>query len=189
MKRMNIAGLCLVAVCATSAISVASASAALEFTATAMGSLAGSAMSNQIFTTSAGTVECTGLKLSAGEAELKASSQNATIKYEGCTAFGFVGAEISPAEYEFKINGEVKILKAITIKATSACTSTVPAQTVKTVKYINRIVGGKMVVEIETAVTGIESSGKGFLCEYATEKKGTYTGTSLVLLPSGNILA
>jgi hypothetical protein len=136
MRKISIAGLCLVAVIALSGMSAGSALAALEFKSTVNGNLFASAKQTQVFTTKAGTVECTKLKIEKGVAELKPSTQKATIKYENCTAFTFIGATISPAEYEFNINGKVKVLKTIKIEA-AGCVSTVEPQEIGTVKYNN----------------------------------------------------
>lgn len=182
MRTLKTFGVALVAIFALAAVVSASASAA-SFLATKTGKLTGEKLQTQVFKTKGGTVECTTLKVSSGEVtELMTETQLATIKYENCTAYGIVKAEISPAEYLFMANGEVGIKKAITIKATG-CEITVPAQTVSSVAYKNSGEG----IEIVPSVTNIESSGTGITCTYSTEKEGTYKGTSFTELEGGKI--
>jgi hypothetical protein len=189
MLRVRTIGLALVAVLAMSAVAAASASAH-EFVATASGeTITGSAKENQVFTTKAGKVTCTALKVTSGKTTgTKAKTQVATIGYEKCTAFG-LEAKITAAEYEFNAEigpgtpKNVKILKAITITA-PLCTVTVPVQTVGEVTYKNVTSGTKKEIELVPNVTGITSSGSGLACSYASESKGTYTGTSLVSVPN-----
>lgn len=191
---------------AMSVAGVASASAA-EFNASKAGLLSAKvvagAAGKQVFKTSAGNVECTALTAEGKIAEGKKQTQNATVKYENCTAFGDE-ATVSLAEYEFNANGSVKVLKAITVEAevegVTECTVTVPAQTIlddeinpangvfqEGVEYAN--LSGKMKL-IPEPVEGIESEGKGKICEYnelGAAAKGTYTGESEVTNSGGSI--
>ena len=168
---------------------VASASAA-QFKSSGAGSLSAKALETQVFTTSAGKVECNALtatgSIPAGEKE----TQAAVVKYEECTAFG-EPAEISPAHYTFNADGNVTITEPITIKVnvfgSEVCKVTVEDQTVGTVGYENLSNGN---IKLVPNVTGIASSGSGSLCEYnetGSAAKGTYTGASEVHNSGGTI--
>jgi hypothetical protein len=169
-------------------VAAGSASAASEFIAGTTGaSLVAKALETQVLTTKAGEVKCPALKASAGKTSgPKASTLTITIHYEECTVIGFP-ATVSSAEYE--LNAEigpvtpknVKILKAITISS-SACTITVPAQTVGEVHYKN---GTGIEVLPNPNITGITSSGKGLVCSYASESNGTLVGKSLISAAGG----
>jgi hypothetical protein len=199
MKRFKILGLVFVLVLALTAVSAATALGA-DFEASEKSKLVAKvtagAGGEQVFTTAAGKVICKVLKATKGESKVGLSkTQVVTIKYESCKAFG-LAATISEAEYEFmagkekgttgKGEGTVKVLKPITIKATSLCTVTVPVQEVGQITYTN-LASGKE-IELETAVTGIKSKGEGSACTYAEEAKGTYVGKSIVSLAGGGTL-
>jgi hypothetical protein len=183
MTRIRLVGLALVAVCAISVTTAASAGANPLFLSTALGKLLAKALATQKFVTHAGTVECTTLTANGSVKSLASATQLAIISYAGCKAFG-LAATVSPAEYEFNANGTVLVRKPITIKATG-CLVTVPAhQTLGPVQYLNKPAGE---IEIEPNVTGITSSGSGVACEYEIESKGTYIGNSLVAVEGGKL--
>jgi hypothetical protein len=172
-----------VAVFALSVVGVASASAA-EFTASANGELLGKATSTQIFTTGAGTVECT-TAATKGNVVTASKEQEVTVTYGNCKAFKLVGAEISPATYLFTSNGEVHIKGTITIKVPLAgCSVTVGEQTVKSVSFAN---AGTSNITETSAVTGITSKGSGGICGGANTT-GTYSGTSEISRVGGGTL-
>ncbi len=182
MRMIRMAGLASCAVLMLGATFASSAFAGL-FDASKEGKLKGKALSTQVFTTKAGKVECTKLSVEGNVTKLVSETQVVTVKYESCTAFGFVAATISPAEYLFMANETVDLKKAVTMTAVG-CEVTIPAQNgLATVKYAN--VGANM--EIKPNVTGVESEGKGTTCTYAKEKAGTYTGNSEVELEGGKI--
>ncbi|HEV7942207.1 MAG TPA: hypothetical protein VGP17_05335 [Solirubrobacteraceae bacterium] len=165
-------------------VAVASASAsAAAFLSSGTGTLSGTQLESQVFKTGAGTVTCTKLKGTGSVTETMTESQNASIQYEECTAFGIIEAKVTLAEYLFMANGEVTIQKTITITA-PGCEIIVPgSKTVSSVSYKNK----NSQIEIVPAVTNIESEGKGAFCTYAKETKGTYSGTSLATLGGGTI--
>jgi hypothetical protein len=68
----------------------------------ATGSLTGKATTNQVFTTNGGTVTCT-TATTSGQMTTTGDTlqQHATVKYSGCTGFGFVSPDISDATYKF----------------------------------------------------------------------------------------
>lgn len=175
---------------AMSVAGAASASAA-EFNGP-KGSLEAKALATQTFKTAAGNVECEKLSATGTVEGGKKPTQNATVTYETCKAFGHT-ATVSPAHYEFNANGSVKIItEAITVtvkvEGVTKCTVTVPTQTIEDepssqegVEFEN-LAGGNLKV-IPEPVTNIASEGKGTLCEYnelGTAAKGTYTGASEV---------
>lgn len=186
MNRFKTFGCIVATVLAFSVMVVGNASAALEFKSSAMGELVGIAMENQVFTTKAGTTECKSLELSNAAAVLSSTTQVETVRYKECkeTTLG-LAVTITPVEIELNTNGTARVLKAFTASAT-ACTITVPAQTLSSLTYTNVEGEGKFKVLIEPKVTGVESSGSGFACSYALEKVGTYKGMSLVELPGGH---
>jgi hypothetical protein len=186
MKKFGV----LLAVFALCAIGAASAHAEnSEFTASATGSLSGSALENQVFNTGAGEVVCTTAATSGTIASVSATEQHVTVNYSGCKAFGLVNVHISAATYNFtaaKTEKEVTqpnrvdIVNPITITVTKTlftahCTVTVPAQTVGTVDFENN--GNN--VKVTPTVTGIHSTGSGGVCG-GTNSTGTYEGASEV---------
>jgi hypothetical protein len=175
--------LLLLAVCAISALATSSASASV-FLAHPPGGvfpvlLLALQTGNQTFTVSSGTVTCTGLKGHGIATTLSTLTQDLTIAYTGCTAFG-LAAKVSPVSYRFRAdNGLVTLLNTVSITAV-ACTVTVPStknQSLQTVKYLN--VGREIILHSE--VKGITSSGTGAACTFAEESAGKYTGSSLLI--------
>ena len=167
----------LVAVFALSAIGAANASAA-TFTASATGTLSGKATNTQVFTTNAGQVKCTSAATSGSITSTEAATQHVTVNYTGCTAFGFIGVDISAATYLFNAGGTVDIVNPITINVTGAgCHQTVPAQkALGTVTYTTN--GSKLVVAAN--VTKITYTATGGLCGSGEATNGTYSGSNEV---------
>jgi len=182
MKRIKLVAMSLAAVCVMSA-AAASGAVAHTFTATEMGKLTAKATATQVFTVDGGkTVECTALKLTAGEAVLASLTQAATIVYSGCKSFG-LSATVSTAKYLFNADGTASLENTLTITAVG-CTVTVPSaknQGLSSITYSNN---GKN-VKLTPSVKNITSSGSGTTCTYAEESKGTYAGASEVGLASG----
>jgi hypothetical protein len=183
MRLVKIFG-ALVAVCAFSAMAVAGVSAH-EFTASVVPTLLLSkATGTQVFTTLAGTLECSTLT-GHGIAQAKVSeTQKATVSYTGCFAitksFSVKPTEPINAEYEFNANGTVKLLKAITIVASLGikCTITFLPDPYASIKYDP--VDAKTVLVLEVII-GILSSATGAGCTetYTSSKAGTYVGNSI----------
>ncbi|HEV7942211.1 MAG TPA: hypothetical protein VGP17_05355 [Solirubrobacteraceae bacterium] len=163
------------------AVGSASASAA-AFLSSTTGSLSATALETQVFKTLAGSVECTKLTGTGSVTETMTETQTASITYENCTAFGITNASVSLAEYLFMANGEVTILKTITITAIG-CEIIVPSQTVSSVSYKNK--SGQL--EIVPSVTNIEVEGKNTFCTFPKGRDGTYKGASLATLGGGTI--
>lgn len=176
----------LLAVFAFGAVATSNAFAALEFVAKNLGTrllLAGKTIKTQKFKVTTGTVSCTTLLAMGTVTAMQTAVQAALVEYRGdCEGFGTDFNEPIIAEYEFNANGKVKVLKPITIESTkgaTVCKVTVPTQEVSTVEYKD-LLGGAL--ELVPKVTDIESEGSGSACAYAKEAKGTYTGTSEVIL-------
>lgn len=183
MRGIKKLGLALVAVCAFSAIAVSSASAS-RFLAHPPGELEGKALGNQVFSTAAGNVICEGLKLlSSSAASLESETQEVTVDYSTCKAFG-KAATVTPVLYLFNANGWVDLLGTVKVKATLCTVTVFPATSLKTVKYKNF---GQS-ISVEGEVAGITSEGTETACKYAKESKGTYTGVADVSLVSGGLL-
>jgi hypothetical protein len=181
--KLKVWGLALVAVFAFSAIASANAMAADHFKASSTGTLSGAQTGNQVFTTPAGKVTCTEASTSGTVATLEATEQEVTVEYEGCTAFGFIGAEISPAEYNLHANGVVDVLNEIEINAASCHVIVPPQNGLTSVSYTNKT-GGK--IEEVSNVTGIHSTGNGGICG-GESTTGTYVGNNLVGLIGGTV--
>jgi hypothetical protein len=203
MSRLRVVGLALAVVFAMSSVGVASASGH-EFIASAKGAkLSGTVIAGikgvQKFTTAAGIVECNKLEVTEGVTEgvenketkkFESPTQNVTIQYKGCSAFGFVEVVVTPAKYTFSAEVGTGSTKNVTLNneitiTVASCTVNIPGkQTIGEAKYSNST--GK--IELEPNVSGITSSGSGFGCEYSSESKGKYTGNSTVEIPSPGTL-
>lgn len=191
MRQMvKLAGAIMMA-SALSAVGTSTAFAALEFKETGMGYLVAKAVTNQVLSTKAGTITCTGIAIeavAASEAELNPEWQLAVVNYSGCTAFGIVTVEPFKAMLDFNVNGYFRIENEFLIK-TTGCIVHIAGypenQKVSTVSYVNK--AGK--VELVVNASKIMSYGEGSNCTYALEEAGTYKGESLVELPGFEISA
>ncbi len=119
---------------------------------------------------------------------MESLTTTAVVEYSGdCEGFGTDFVEPIVAEMNSMQTEKSSILTAITIESTkgaTVCKVTVPTQEVGTVEYKISLVGA---LELVPKVTDIESEGSGSACDYAKEAKGTYTGTSEVMLEGGEI--
>jgi hypothetical protein len=184
MSKLKKFGVLFVVVFAFSAVAVANASAAPEFTASAAGTLSGTQTSNQVFTTNGGTVTCTKAS-TTGNVATTALEQEVTVNYSGCTAFGFASVTISPATYNLHANGTVDILNTITISVPlGGCTVTVGPQKGKgTVTYTN----GTSDITESSNVTGIVYTTTGGICG-SGGSNGVYKGSNTVTRVGGGFL-
>jgi hypothetical protein len=180
-------GLVLVTVLVLSAIAVSGASAAPEFLSSVNGGkLTAKSLTTQTFVTKAGNVECTVVNLTGGTAASLSTTQEATIQYEKCKAFG-INATVTPALYDFHADGSVALLNNITI-TTLTCVVHVPAAgngNLNTVKYDNTPTNILLLPNVKlityTALTGCPFVG--------TAEDGTYTGNSEVGLAGGGTIS
>jgi hypothetical protein len=197
MKRfIKMLAVSCVAALALAVVSAAGASAA-TFTASATGNLVGSATTNQVFTVGgANVVTCKKAHTTGEIKSVAATEQEVTVTYSECSAtfFGFPAGtvDISPATYNFKANGEVETLNAVSIKATGLGCETIVSsgQTLGTNTYTTKNVEvekGVFVEKIETHanVTGIKSTSPNG-CPSGTS--GTYKGSNVTeRVGGGNI--
>ncbi len=199
MQRIRTLGFALVAVLALSGLAVSSASASLFLAHPTGGTFPALILdintNNHKFTTEAGkVVECTSAK-SHGFAEfLRALTQKDIVIYSGCTAFGFVGAQISPAEYEFSADLKVTQLNTVilTVKGfTGNCEVIVSPSgnaNLDGVHYGSDPADPSRLI-INALVKGITAFISGGECGKAgTVKTAEYVGTSLAWLEAGGKL-
>ncbi len=211
MKRMQIIGLALVAVFAMSAVGVASAltDPPEEFMCESYPcSSDGTNTTAHVFKTNAGTVSCSTAtftdSLSGPSPWVKAQAT-----YTGCTAFGFINANINmkDCEYEFHVttdlqdegpdlehSGTVDVINkagatktcaeepiTITVSGT-ACVVTVGPQTGRsTVTFTNGGSGTSRTVTVASNISGITYTQNASCSGGAgTFTNGTYTGSASV---------
>ncbi|HEX5853026.1 MAG TPA: trypsin-like serine protease [Solirubrobacteraceae bacterium] len=146
------------------------------------GKLLARALGTQVLTTLVGSIECSSLKLTEGEASSKAL--RLTVEYQNCKVFG-AAATVSLAQYALQSPGSLDLLNTVTVKAT-LCTITIPSaknQGLRTIKYDNV---GKELLTL-SRVSRITSSGAGVGCPYAEESKGTFEGNSIIGTEGGTL--
>lgn len=165
-------------------IATAASASAKSFLASAKEKLLSTKVAKQVFTTEAGTSECGKAAITAGESSTtETTEQTATIQYEECRSFGFVETTFSPVEYDFEADGEVEILKTISIKAIG-CEISVPPQSVNSIDY--QTAGSNLL--LEPLVTGILYTATGSTCAKTGEfKNGTYKGHSEAMIAGGTL--
>ncbi len=157
-----------------------------EFVASTTGKTTIKVLRSTVFTSAAGTSECAGASLLAGEVTTtKSATITSTIKFENCKAFGLL-ATVSPVNVRSTAEGGVSLLKTVTVKVT-ACQVTFPSaknQNLFTIKYKNTNKQIEKVAELKH----VDSSGTGAACTYAEESNGTLSGDALVGLIGGGTL-
>jgi hypothetical protein len=194
MRNLKILGLAFVAVLAMSAVASASASAA-QFMSE--GNVSGSitadqeAGNNHVFSVDGTEVKCTTAHF-ATMGLIASPTEQITVhpEYSGCTAFGFVGAEVntSGCDYVLHASGSIDVVQGastptcngISVHA-ATCTVVVGTQNgLSSVSYENLANG---TVRIKANVTGIKvnKTEDGFLCPLSGTGAGTgtYTGNTL----------
>lgn len=164
----------LAAVLALGAIGAANASAA-AFTNSSPGPLTGKALQTQVFTTNAGQVKCTIAHTEGSMAVSPETSLLVTVKYSGCTAFGFANVHISPASYRLLASGSVVTNNLITITVTGGgCSVSIPStQIVGNVTYSN---ASANTIKVSPNLHFIHYKGSGGICGSTTFSNGTYVG-------------
>jgi hypothetical protein len=182
-------GMVLVAVCAFSVMAVSSASAAPLFLSHPTGLLLASAGGTQTFTTTAGPVTCTALKLlHPGDltVALRSLTLLAIVDYENCKAFGILPITVHPVRYLFDANGLTTVESTILLLGEQGCVITVPAaknQSLWTVKYENTVANkGILLLAKVKGITSSGVGGPGNLCEYTEEHEGEYVGNVHIVL-------
>lgn len=179
MRSMKVAGLTIMAVLLLSA-----PVSAHEFTISKSGgSLLLTSNKNQVFRTGNGEMVCETMTVEGAPTAESFENLHATVQYSKCVVSGFIEPQFSAFYYDFNANGSVTIEREPATLKFSTCTITFPTQTDEKVKYVTKAGGG---LEIVPEVTDLESSGKGFACEYdelAPYNKGAYSGTWIVMIP------
>ena len=175
MASISIAGVMCVVALATAA------AGAHVFKSTTKGVLSGVNTNQQVFTTGAGTIECSKAVTSGTIASLETKDQVSSVAYSTCSAFG-AEAEVSTAKYDFNAEGTVTIKAEVDIKVPSlSCELKFPAQGPLTkVTYTK----GGAKLEVKLAAGGIKSNGGG-LCPGGTT--GTYNGIELNEVAGGTL--
>jgi hypothetical protein len=186
MKRIKIAGLCLVAALALSSVSAAAASAH-EFVASKAGTVKAPQVTNHKFQTNAGTIECMN---STSEGKAVAGSQKTNtqkVKYSECTAFGFE-AVISVAELQFSADEWVSVLNKVTIELPlPECKITInPTKNKELKKVTYKNSAPVKTTEAKALVRGITYTSSGGMCGTSGEN-GEYAGNSKIELVGGTI--
>lgn len=168
-----------------------------EFIASNTGKLKSKALGTQKFKLGNGaTLDCTTAESTGEVTEIPVTVQEISVKYSGCTVFGFVAATVSLADYAFAAQPiGVGIGAVITVHVTSPlCTIVVAApQTLGEgageIEYVNK--SGKIeeknkITKITTEVT---ESGSESLCGKVGEKSasGTYEGNNEIELEGGTV--
>jgi hypothetical protein len=181
VKGVKTTGLALVAVIVLGLAGTAAASAH-EFFATETSKVESEAVGSQEFQTAVGTITCSKVKLTETSTMAgKKESQLAKAKYTGCTAYGLFEAKIAPVEYEFLANETAKLRAQVTIEVPlDECQVKLKVQgPLSTVKYKNELRNTHKGIRLEPSLSAITSEGIGG-CEYASENKGVYRGSSFV---------
>jgi hypothetical protein len=184
MLRVTMFASALLAALGTVAVGAITVSASgHEFVAGKTGKTTSRGTGPQVFTTTAGSIECSTVTGSGSVTETKSAVHKETLTYSGCEAFGG-RASVGSLHFEFNAGGSARLEKSVAVKAEGAgCEVTVPAQTVQGVGYANEA-GGKLKAVAE--VTGIHSKGSGGACG-GESSEGTYKGTMSATLEGSTI--
>lgn len=184
MRYITMLGLALLAASAIAGASAISVSASgHEFYASKTGKIVSKSTTEQVFSTSAGTIECTTAS-GSGEATAGKSPYNKeVVTYSGCTGFG-ASITFSAVHFELNANGPMKIEKAVTVTPVgSGCSVIIPAQTLESMGYSNS--SGK--VTAAATVYKIHSHGTGGACGTEEETSGSYSGSIQAELEGGTL--
>jgi hypothetical protein len=199
-RNLKVLGLALVAALAMSALAASAASATYSFGApNAPTDGTGSQIGTNIFTTGAGTVECTSATFSGTQGSESSSDVTISPHYTGCTAFTIVGTHVkmNGCTYTFTTptvdlgggeftgesphvicTGENQIEITPTGFFGSICTVKIPGQTPTSghVIYKNEGEGTTRVVKVTATVGGIHFTSSGGICG-SSGTNGSYEGS------------
>ncbi|HET7122190.1 MAG TPA: hypothetical protein VFI17_13180 [Solirubrobacterales bacterium] len=220
IRNVKALGLALIAVFAMSAM-VASAAQAengvLDLRPGAAGTkvkINGAQVNKHVFTVTESNVECNVAEFQGiGEYETNATTLSVHPVYTGCTAFGFLNANVNTenCNYEGMANGagesteegkmltwntgEIKVVcsgtNTININAAGVCEASVGSQTIANgLKFTNTTVEGKMDFDIiaNKAPVKTKKNLDGFGCPFKEkgETTGEYTGPTTIRCFEGN---
>lgn len=183
-RYVTLIGVALLAVAAIAGADAGSVSATgHEFDASKTTKVTIKSSDNQVFSTGAGTIECTSASGTSEVTAGKTEKEKEVITYSGCSGFD-TNITISAVHFEFNANGPAKIEKNVTVTPEGAgCTVTIPSQTVESVGYSNA--SGK--VDASASITKIHSYGSGGGCGTEEETAGSYTGNTVATPESGTL--
>lgn len=201
----------VVAACALMAVVASGASAATYQLSSYPGMTAGSQVGEHVFTVDGQTVKCKSANFETMEEKEAVKSLTVTAKYLECTAFGFVGANVSMGSCDYTFN-EPTLTSAdtyhstVTVKCNSAtepivitsssafgsCEVKIGAQTPEGLQMYTNITEGadKGKVSIETNQTGIKANvtkdtGICPLAGTGERANATYVGNSISAATGG----
>jgi hypothetical protein len=183
MRNLKLS-LVLVAALAFSIAMTGTASAESFLSTVSKAKLLSTGVQKQVFTTNAGTIECTEANIVGGEtgtAGTEEKVQLAEIAYKGCLAFGFL-TTVKNADYLFLPSGVAHIDSEITIEG-GGCEVKIPPQLIGTVLYKNS--GNN--IKLEPQVEEILYTSKGCTSGNGESKNGTYTGNSEAMIAGGKL--
>jgi hypothetical protein len=186
MRRIVILGVALAAVFAVVAVDAISVSASGdEFVSSKAGKIKSKETNTQVFKTSAGTIECTGVSGSSEvtSAELNSVTHKEVLTFSGCSGFGG-RITISAAHLELNANGSAKLEERVEIKPEgTGCEVRIEPQTLERFGYTN---AGAGKVTVELNLSKIHSKGTGGVCG-AENTEGSYSGTLTSELEGGTV--
>lgn len=147
----------------TAFVGVASASAFTNFNAESVpATVSGEQSEASTFTTSAGTISCTGGKFMGVATSTPTSTVTTDLSYSGCTFLGFINVEVKPnkCHYTFLATGTANVsgCEGTSIEFEAAgCLVKVGEQTgLTSIGYANAGEGAKRTVIVTPAVTNIK---------------------------------
>ncbi len=198
IRKFKLFGVMAVAALALTAVAASAAQAAPEFhVESAPATITGEQIGTQVFTTTAGKVECSTATFKGSTAVTATTSQLLAPTYSGCRAFGFLSANVATngCEYNFHLTAggvspfpaTVDIVcpagKEITVTTSfSSCVIHVPAQTgLGGITITNTGTKTTRDLDVKLAITGIKYSQTGSCTGgEVTDTNGTLTGEATV---------
>lgn len=182
MRAIKTFGLAALAALAFGAVAAAAASAhSFSATGELPTTFVAKQTSNQVFTTSLGTITCETLEGEGAVTAATFESLTADVTYSVCTAntnlFGTYKVKNVHALYLFDANNSVSVLKPIEIELEGLCTVTVPEQLLdEAVTYEDK--GTELALEAHAEKIHWEGC-------FSSGENGTYSGNSLGGLLNG----
>jgi hypothetical protein len=182
MKRIAMLGMALLAIVAIGGANAISVSASgHEFGASTAGKTVSHGTTEQVFKTTAGTIECETVTGSGTISAGKAATHKEVLDFGECTGFS-KKINVSPAYFEYNANGPAKLEKEVRVSSsTLSCELIIEPQTVESLSYEGT--GGKLISK--ASIGKVKARGTGGVCGGATE--ASYTGTIEAELEGGTL--
>jgi hypothetical protein len=173
MQRISVFWVVLLSAFLIAGVSAVSVSAnGHEFIASKTGKTKSKGTNNQIFKTTAGTIECGAVTGTGEMTETKMVTHKETLTFSECSGFGMV-VSITSAHLEYNANGSARLEKTVDITPEGAgCEVLIEPQTLEAISYTSA--SGK--VTASANVSKIHSKGTGGDCG-GENTTGTYTGS------------